>query len=104
MDIYLPTAFRWTLEAKTEWSEWVRTGDEVVIGGNSDVFAVDGLEETVKVFGFQVAPAESKGRLLDHAHVFDSTRVNRDRSTRGSRGQKVSPKSPTPPGRLLMLT
>jgi 4-coumarate--CoA ligase len=50
---------------------WVRTGDEVVIDKNNDVFIVDRLKEIMKVRGFQVAPAELEGHLLDHPYVTD---------------------------------
>jgi len=50
---------------------WVRTGDEVVIDKNHDVFVVDRLKEIMKVRGFQVAPAELEGHLLDHPYVSD---------------------------------
>ncbi|CAE7221755.1 unnamed protein product [Rhizoctonia solani] len=50
---------------------WVHTGDEVVINNNGDVFIVDRLKEILKVRGFQVAPAELEGFLLDHPLVAD---------------------------------
>ena len=52
-------------------SRWVKTGDEVVIDKNHDVFVVDRLKEIMKVRGFQVAPAELEGHLLDHQYVSD---------------------------------
>lgn len=52
-------------------ARWVRTGDEVVIDKNHDVFVVDRLKEIMKVRGFQVAPAELEGHLLDHPYVSD---------------------------------
>ncbi|KAG8834677.1 hypothetical protein FRC17_007762 [Serendipita sp. 399] len=51
---------------------WVRTGDEVVIKKNGDIFIVDRLKEILKVRGFQVAPAELEGHLLDHPVVADA--------------------------------
>ncbi|KAG8784124.1 hypothetical protein FRC16_002239, partial [Serendipita sp. 398] len=51
---------------------WVRTGDEVVIKRNGDIFIVDRLKEILKVRGFQVAPAELEGHLLDHSAVADA--------------------------------
>ncbi|KAF8630887.1 hypothetical protein AX17_005245 [Amanita inopinata Kibby_2008] len=48
---------------------WVRTGDEVKIAKNGEVFVLDRLKEIMKVKGFQVAPAELEGCLLDHADV-----------------------------------
>ncbi|KAG8707022.1 hypothetical protein FRC11_007756 [Ceratobasidium sp. 423] len=50
---------------------WVHTGDEVVINKDGDVFIVDRLKEILKVRGFQVAPAELEGFLLDHPLVAD---------------------------------
>lgn len=50
---------------------WVHTGDEVVINKSGDVFIVDRLKEILKVRGFQVAPAELEGYLLDHPLVGD---------------------------------
>ncbi|KAI0275161.1 amp dependent CoA ligase [Gloeopeniophorella convolvens] len=51
---------------------WVRTGDEVIIKENGDLFVVDRLKEIMKVRGFQVAPAELEGHLLQHADVADT--------------------------------
>ncbi|KAG8743208.1 hypothetical protein FRC10_000279 [Ceratobasidium sp. 414] len=51
---------------------WVHTGDEVVINKSGDVFIVDRLKELIKVRGFQVAPAELEGHLLDHPMVDDA--------------------------------
>ena len=50
---------------------WIKTGDEVVIDENNDLFVVDRLKEIMKVRGFQVAPAELEGHLLDHPYVSD---------------------------------
>jgi len=50
---------------------WVRTGDEVRFAENGDLFIVDRLKEILKVRGFQVAPAELEGHLLDHPDVAD---------------------------------
>ncbi|KAG2145837.1 hypothetical protein DEU56DRAFT_183761 [Suillus clintonianus] len=51
---------------------WLRTGDEVVIREDLEVFIVDRLKEIMKVKGFQVAPAELEGCLLDHPDVADT--------------------------------
>ncbi|EJD03682.1 phenylacetyl-CoA ligase [Fomitiporia mediterranea MF3/22] len=51
---------------------WVRTGDEVKFARNGDIFIVDRLKEILKVRGFQVAPAELEGHLLDHPDVSDA--------------------------------
>ena len=50
---------------------WVRTGDEAIIDANNDVFIVDRLKEIMKVRGFQVAPAELEGHLLNNSFVSD---------------------------------
>ncbi|TKY87628.1 hypothetical protein EX895_003209 [Sporisorium graminicola] len=50
---------------------WLRTGDEVKITPQGDVFFIDRLKELIKVKGFQVAPAELEGFLLDHPDVSD---------------------------------
>lgn len=50
---------------------WVRTGDEVVINENTEVWVIDRLKEIMKVNGFQVAPAELEGCILDHPFVAD---------------------------------
>ncbi|KAG6916029.1 hypothetical protein DXG01_008752 [Tephrocybe rancida] len=44
---------------------WVRTGDEVKIDQNGELWILDRL----KVKGFQVAPAELEGCILDHPDV-----------------------------------
>ncbi|KAF8843210.1 acetyl-CoA synthetase-like protein [Paxillus ammoniavirescens] len=51
---------------------WLHTGDEVVIRDDNEVFIVDRLKEIMKVRGFQVAPAELEGCLLDIADVADA--------------------------------
>ncbi|KDN41612.1 acetyl-CoA synthetase-like protein [Tilletiaria anomala UBC 951] len=51
---------------------FMKTGDEVVFNKHGDMFIVDRLKELIKVRGFQVAPAELEGFLLDHADVNDS--------------------------------
>ncbi|KAJ9478563.1 putative Oxalate--CoA ligase (putative) [Pseudozyma hubeiensis] len=50
---------------------WLRSGDEVKISREGDVFFIDRLKELIKVKGFQVAPAELEGFLLDHPDVSD---------------------------------
>ncbi|KAH9960787.1 amp dependent CoA ligase [Lactifluus volemus] len=51
---------------------WIRTGDEVIIDKNNDMFIVDRLKEFLKVRGFQVAPAELEGHLLEHPDITDT--------------------------------
>jgi len=58
--------------AETFIDGWVRTGDEVIIDKNNEVFIVDRLKEFLKVRGFQVAPAELEGHLLSHPDVADT--------------------------------
>ncbi|RDB15263.1 4-coumarate--CoA ligase-like 7 [Hypsizygus marmoreus] len=48
---------------------WVRTGDEVKIDKNGELWILDRLKEIMKVKGFQVAPAELEGCILDHKDV-----------------------------------
>lgn len=50
---------------------WVRTGDEVVLNQKGEVFILDRIKEILKVKGFQVAPAELEGHLLNHPDVAD---------------------------------
>jgi len=50
---------------------WVRTGDEGYMDENCELFIVDRLKEIMKVRGFQVAPAELEGHLLDSKYVSD---------------------------------
>ncbi|KAH9921801.1 uncharacterized protein B0H18DRAFT_1020248 [Fomitopsis serialis] len=50
---------------------WVHTGDEVMINEEMEVFIVDRIKELIKVRGFQVAPAELEGHILDHPDVAD---------------------------------
>lgn len=51
---------------------WLRTGDEVIIREDHEVFIVDRLKEIMKVKGFQVAPAELEGCLLGHPDISDA--------------------------------
>ncbi|KAG5651179.1 hypothetical protein H0H81_009586 [Sphagnurus paluster] len=48
---------------------WVKTGDEVKIDKNGELWILDRLKEIMKVKGFQVAPAELEGCILDHEDV-----------------------------------
>ncbi|KAF3177688.1 hypothetical protein TWF225_010060 [Orbilia oligospora] len=54
---------------------WLRTGDETIVkkssSGNQHLFIVDRLKELIKISGFQVAPAELEGHLLNHPKVAD---------------------------------
>jgi len=51
--------------------EWFHTGDEVKFDEQGELYIVDRLKELIKVRGFQVAPAELEGHLLDHEYVAD---------------------------------
>ncbi|KAG7440839.1 acetyl-CoA synthetase-like protein [Guyanagaster necrorhizus] len=51
---------------------WLRTGDEVILTKDREVFIVDRIKEFIKVNGYQVAPAELEGCLLDHPDVIES--------------------------------
>ncbi|KAJ8495186.1 hypothetical protein ONZ45_g12969 [Pleurotus djamor] len=51
---------------------WVRTGDEVKIDEDKVVWVLDRIKEIMKVRGFQVAPAELEGCILDHEDVSDA--------------------------------
>ncbi|KAK2461344.1 hypothetical protein APHAL10511_006629 [Amanita phalloides] len=48
---------------------WVKTGDKVKIYQDGEVFVIDRIKEIMKVKGFQVAPAELEGCLLEHPDV-----------------------------------
>ncbi|KAJ7645553.1 phenylacetyl-CoA ligase [Mycena polygramma] len=51
---------------------FVRTGDEVKITPDGELWIIDRIKEIMKVRGFQVAPAELEGTLLDHPDVSDA--------------------------------
>ncbi|KAJ3917476.1 hypothetical protein F5877DRAFT_91216 [Lentinula edodes] len=51
---------------------WVRTGDEAKIDRNMELWIMDRMKEIMKVRGFQVAPAELEGCILDHPDVNDA--------------------------------
>nr|WHF58352.1 4-coumarate:CoA ligase [Ganoderma lucidum] len=60
-----------TATAETFKDGWLHTGDEVKLNENGEVFVVDRIKELIKVRGFQVAPSELEGHLLDHPDVAD---------------------------------
>ncbi|KAK2668931.1 AMP-binding enzyme, C-terminal domain [Fusarium oxysporum f. sp. vasinfectum] len=68
-----------TKEAFTD-DGWVKTGDIVKIDKTGLVTIVDRKKELIKVKGFQVAPSELEGHLLEHEGVLDCAviRVLRD--------------------------
>ncbi|KAJ7069964.1 amp dependent CoA ligase [Mycena amicta] len=50
---------------------WFRTGDQVMVQENGEVWVTDRLKELIKVRGFQVSPAELEGLILDNPDVSD---------------------------------
>ncbi|KZT03949.1 amp dependent CoA ligase [Laetiporus sulphureus 93-53] len=50
---------------------WVHTGDEVYVNKKSELFVVDRIKDLIKVKGFQVAPPELEGHLLELSDVSD---------------------------------
>ncbi|KAJ7175464.1 phenylacetyl-CoA ligase [Mycena filopes] len=50
---------------------YVRTGDEVKITPDGELWILDRIKEIMKVRGFQVAPAELEGSILDHPDISD---------------------------------
>ncbi|KAI1047190.1 hypothetical protein LB505_011658 [Fusarium chuoi] len=61
-------------------SGWLKTGDIVTMDKSGMLKIVDRKKELIKVKGFQVAPSEIEGVLLEHEHVRDCAviRVIRD--------------------------
>ncbi|OSC99660.1 acetyl-CoA synthetase-like protein [Trametes coccinea BRFM310] len=57
--------------AETFKDGWVYTGDEGYVNEMKELFIIDRIKELIKVRGFQVAPAELEGLLLDHPDVAD---------------------------------
>jgi len=51
---------------------WVRTGDVGKVDRNLELWILDRMKEIMKVRGFQVAPAELEGCILDHPDVNDT--------------------------------
>ncbi|KAG9315617.1 phenylacetyl-CoA ligase [Chiua virens] len=51
---------------------WLRTGDEVKMNRKGEIFVLDRIKEMLKVRGFQVAPAELEGCILEHPDVLDA--------------------------------
>ncbi|KAG9315598.1 hypothetical protein JVU11DRAFT_3236 [Chiua virens] len=51
---------------------WLRTGDEVRMNRRGEIVVLDRIKEMLKVRGFQVAPAELEGCILDHPDVLDT--------------------------------
>ncbi|PIL27096.1 transporter [Ganoderma sinense ZZ0214-1] len=57
--------------AETFKDGWIYTGDEGYVNEKKEIFILDRIKELIKVRGFQVAPAELEGHLLDHADIAD---------------------------------
>ncbi|GAB7340312.1 hypothetical protein MBLNU457_6766t2 [Dothideomycetes sp. NU457] len=55
-----------------DYEGWLRTGDLGRIASNGKVYIIDRLKELIKVRGWQVAPAEIEGRLLEHPSIVDA--------------------------------
>ncbi|PCH35738.1 phenylacetyl-CoA ligase [Wolfiporia cocos MD-104 SS10] len=55
---------------------WLYSGDEVTINEKGELFVLDRIKELLKVRGFQVAPAEIEGYLLEHPDVADACVVS----------------------------
>ncbi|PCH35748.1 amp dependent CoA ligase [Wolfiporia cocos MD-104 SS10] len=50
---------------------WVHTGDEVYVNEKKELFVVDRIKDLIKVKGFQVAPPELEGHILELPDVSD---------------------------------
>ena len=57
---------------------FLRTGDVAYRDAQGSLFFVDRLKELIKVKGFQVAPAEVEGRLLELPQVADAAVIGVD--------------------------
>ncbi|KAL9224588.1 hypothetical protein vseg_000608 [Gypsophila vaccaria] len=54
---------------------WLHTGDIGYVDNDDEIFIVDRLKELIKYKGFQVAPAELEGMLLNHPSIHDAAVV-----------------------------
>ena len=54
---------------------WLHTGDIGYVDNDDEIFIVDRLKELIKYKGFQVAPAELEGMLLNHPGISDAAVV-----------------------------
>jgi len=57
---------------------WVHTGDEVYVNESKELFVVDRIKDLIKVKGFQVAPPELEGHLLELPEVADVCVVGKE--------------------------
>ncbi|KAH9833502.1 amp dependent CoA ligase [Rhodofomes roseus] len=56
---------------------WVSTGDEVYVNDVNELFVVDRIKDLIKVRGFQVAPPELEGHILELKDVSDVSVVGK---------------------------
>lgn len=54
---------------------WLHTGDIGFVDNDDEIFIVDRLKELIKYKGFQVAPAELEGMLINHPGIHDAAVV-----------------------------
>ncbi|GAB2291480.1 4-coumarate--CoA ligase 1, variant 2 [Dionaea muscipula] len=54
---------------------WLHTGDVGYVDDDDQIFIVDRLKELIKYKGFQVAPAELEGMLINHPNISDAAVV-----------------------------
>ncbi|GAB2246890.1 hypothetical protein Droror1_Dr00006772 [Drosera rotundifolia] len=54
---------------------WLHTGDIGYVDDDDEIFIVDRLKELIKYKGFQVAPAELEGMLINHPNISDAAVV-----------------------------
>lgn len=58
-------------EASLSVDGWYRTGDVGFVDKDGNLFITDRVKELIKYKGFQVAPAELEGYLLEHPQIAD---------------------------------
>ncbi|PCG93273.1 AMP-dependent synthetase/ligase [Penicillium occitanis (nom. inval.)] len=58
-------------EASLSADGWYRTGDVGFVDNKGNLFITDRVKELIKYKGFQVAPAELEGYLLEHSQIAD---------------------------------
>lgn len=61
--------------ANTIKDGWLHTGDIGFVDDDDEIFIVDRLKELIKYKGFQVAPAELEGMLINHPSIHDAAVV-----------------------------
>ncbi|KMT03332.1 hypothetical protein BVRB_8g198680 [Beta vulgaris subsp. vulgaris] len=62
---------------------WLHTGDIGFVDDDDEIFIVDRLKELIKYKGFQVAPAELEGMLINHPSIHDAAVVAMQDETAG---------------------